>query len=259
MNRLNTMQNIASHVLGNILSKILSNGVSEQKEQTKDKISNSLSLLHEFSKVKLRLVLMPDDMSLSIFSYLSFDELYTLYIAHSKDVKCIKKAFMLRTNHIPWVINVIVRNPIGKRDCKYVYSRDDVIGVFMDVGNYDIYFNKQPILSQTINKLNKNAKYKTQFEGETIWRTAECIRIIIIKGTGGKIASLSYIPDVLTIPLEITREKGIYRCSLKGDRYLINDISHQWTSAIDNIFFSENNLKPQKPCIIQNVVNGMNV
>ena len=245
------------HVINNVVKGLLPSGINNRSDPLK--AADLHLLLYGFSHTKNLLANLPDAISAMVLAFLSFEELRILFMSHGRDPKCIKRAFNSRTNCIPWVINVIVRNPIGKHKCKYIYTGDDIVASFMSIGNYKLHLDKRPILCKTVDEMSKQSKCEAKIDGETIWRSMDCVKVIMIKGVGGKISLLSYMPKKFNIPLLITRENDVYRCSIEGERFKINHISHYGTKMTDQIYFSDSKLKSEKPTMLETIVKGTDV
>ncbi len=210
-----------------------------------DKYANAMRMLYNFGRLMIRNKLRYDE-NLLIMEFLTFDELRLLYMSHT-NIRYLRTAFESRTNSVPWVLNIVVKTPLGRKG-DYIYKLKDIMLTTLNVGNFKLYLSDLPVIDITTEYLESIRFIEEMVGSETIVRSKkECLRIIAMRGVGGKIALSSHYPRDLNIPLSMTRINGKNKCSIKGKKVTIKNISFDDTSMIDKTYFSDCKLKTTKP------------
>nr|QBK92536.1 MAG: uncharacterized protein LCPAC401_01740 [Pithovirus LCPAC401] len=211
----------------------------------KPKHDNDIQILYNFSRLMGKIKL-GHDASLSIMEFLTFDELRLLYLSHL-NLRYLRTAFESRTDSVPWILNIVVKTPLGRKG-DYIYKPRDIMLTVLNVGNFSLYLSDLPIIGITSEYLYSIKVIKEKIGNEIILRgKKECLKIIIMTGVGGKIALSSYYPRDLNIPLSMARIKNKNKCSIRGKKVTIKNIFFGDTSIIDKTYFSKYKLKAMKP------------
>nr|QBK93937.1 MAG: uncharacterized protein LCPAC406_02510 [Pithovirus LCPAC406] len=211
----------------------------------KSKYCDAISILYNFSRLMSRNKLRHDE-NLLIVEFLTFDELRLLYLSHT-NLRYLRTAFESRTDSVPWILNIVVKIPLGLKG-DYIYRYKDIMLTVINVGNFSLYLSDFPVINITSEYLDSVRVIKEKIGNEIILRgKKECLKIIVMRGIGGKIALSSYYPRDLNIPLSMNRIKGKDKCSIRGKKVTIKNILFDDTSMIDETYFSKCKLRATKP------------
>ncbi len=207
--------------------------------------NDAIQILYNFNIIMRSKDKLSHDECLSIVEFLSFDELRLLYMSNS-NIKYLRTAFELRTDSLPWVLNIVVKTPLGWT-ADYVYKSKDILFTALNVGSFDLYLCDIPIIGITSEQLDSISYIKEIVGNDIVMRgKRECLRIVIMRGVGGKIPLSSFYMRDLNIPLHVTRINDVNKCSIRGKKITIRNISYD-TSMIDKTYFSTCRLKRSKP------------